>query len=54
VGIWLFPNLRLHNVDFSTVADGIKLSEAALRRLRQRWLCAGSGESRLRSRISHR
>jgi hypothetical protein len=76
LGIWLFPNLRLHNgtdgleslaagyetaviagctdlkqpanyhwgndvaanVDFTTVADGIKLSEAAVRRLGKRWL----------------
>jgi len=26
------------NVDFGTVADGIRLSEAAIRRLGQRWL----------------
>jgi Peptidase family M28 len=76
MGIWLYPNLRLHNgtdgleplaagyetvalcgctdlkqpanyhwwhdlaenVDFDTVADGIRLSEAAIRRLGQRWL----------------
>lgn len=76
LGIWLFPNLRLHNgtdglealaagyegavlagctdlkqpanyhwpndlaenVDFSTVADGVRLSEAAIRRLAERWL----------------
>ncbi len=76
LGIWLFPNLRLHNgtdglepaaagyetavlagctdlkqpanyhwwhdlaenVDFDTVADGVKLSEAAIRRLGERWL----------------
>ncbi|HEX3240984.1 MAG TPA: M28 family peptidase [Solirubrobacterales bacterium] len=76
LGIWLFPNLRLHNgtdglesaaagyetavlagctdlkqpanyhwshdlaenVDFDTVADGIRLSEAAIRRLGERWL----------------
>jgi acetylornithine deacetylase/succinyl-diaminopimelate desuccinylase-like protein len=76
MGIWLYPNLRLHNgtdgleslaagyetvalcgctdlkqpanyhwshdlaenVDFGTVADGIRLSEAAIRRLGQRWL----------------
>jgi hypothetical protein len=76
LGIWLFPNLRLHNgtdgleslaagyetavvagctdlkqpanyhwandvaanVDFSTVADAIQLSEAAIRRLGERWL----------------
>jgi hypothetical protein len=76
MGIWLYPNLRLHNgtdgleplaagyetavlagctdlkqpanyhwpndladnVDFDTVADGIKLSEAAIRRLADRWL----------------
>jgi hypothetical protein len=76
MGIWLFPNLRLHNgtdglestaagyetavlagctdlkqpanyhwwhdlaenVDFDTVADGIRLSEAAIRRLAERWL----------------
>jgi Zn-dependent M28 family amino/carboxypeptidase len=76
LGIWLFPNLRLHNgtdgleslaagyetaviagctdlkqpanyhwshdlaanVDFTTVADGIRLAEAAVRRLGQRWL----------------
>jgi hypothetical protein len=76
LGIWLFPNLRLHNgtdglesaaagyetavlagctdlkqpanyhwshdlaenVDFGTVADGVRLSEAAIRRLGQRWL----------------
>jgi Peptidase family M28 len=75
LGIWLYPNLRLHNgtdgleplaagyetaalcacnelkqpafyhwpndiadnVDFDTVADGIRLSEAAIRRLDQRW-----------------
>lgn len=76
MGIWLYPNLRLHNgtdgleplaagyetavlagctdlkqpanyhwpndlaenVDFNTVADGIKLSEATIRRLGERWL----------------
>jgi hypothetical protein len=76
MGIFLFPNLRLHNgtdgleplaagyetaslcacndlkqpafyhwpndvaenVDFDTVADGIRLSEAAIRRLDERWL----------------
>jgi hypothetical protein len=76
MGIWLFPNLRLHNgtdgleslaagyetvalcgctdlkqpanyhwshdlaenVDFDTVADAIRLSDAAIRRLGQRWL----------------
>jgi hypothetical protein len=76
MGIWLYPNLRLHNgtdgleslaagyetavlagctdlkqpanyhwsndlaenIDFGTVADGIRLSEAAIRRLGQRWL----------------
>ena len=76
LGIWLFPNLRLHNgtdgmesmaagyetaslcgctdlkqpanyhwpndlaenVDFGTVADAIRLSEAAIRRLGERWL----------------
>ena len=76
MGIWLYPNLRLHNgtdgleplaagyetvalcgctdlkqpanyhwwhdlaenVDFNTVEDGIKLSEAAIRRLGERWL----------------
>jgi peptidase M28-like protein len=76
LGIWLFPNLRLHNgtdglesaaagyetavlagctdlkqpanyhwshdlaanVDFDTVADGVRLSEAAIRRLGERWL----------------
>jgi hypothetical protein len=76
LGIWLFPNLRLHNgtdgmeplaagyetavlagctdlkqpanyhwgndlaanVDFGTVADGVRLSEAAIRRLGERWL----------------
>ena len=76
LGIWLYPNLRLHNgtdglesaaagyetavlagctdlkqpanyhwshdiaanVDFTTVADGIRLSEAAIRRLGDRWL----------------
>ena len=76
LGIWLFPNLRLHNgtdglesmaagyetaalcgctdlkqpanyhwfhdlaenVDFGTVADAIRLSEAAIRRLSERWL----------------
>jgi acetylornithine deacetylase/succinyl-diaminopimelate desuccinylase-like protein len=76
LGIWLYPNLRLHNgtdglesaaagyetavlagctdlkqpanyhwwhdlaenVNFDTVADGIKLSEAAIRRLGERWL----------------
>ncbi len=76
MGIWLYPNLRLHNgtdgleplaagyetatlcacndlkqpafyhwpndvsenVEFDTVADGIRLSEAALRRLDERWL----------------
>jgi len=76
LGIWLFPNLRLHNgtdglepacagyetavlagctdlkqpanyhwshdlaenVDFGTVADAVKLSEAAVRRLGERWL----------------
>lgn len=76
MGIWLFPNLRLHNgtdglesaaagyetaalcgctelkqpanyhwwhdlaenVDFGTVEDAIKLSEAAVRRLGERWL----------------
>ena len=76
LGIWLYPNLRLHNgtdgleplaagyetaalcacndlkqpayyhwpndvaanVDFATVADGIRLSEAAIRRLDERWL----------------
>jgi acetylornithine deacetylase/succinyl-diaminopimelate desuccinylase-like protein len=76
MGIWLYPNLRLHNgtdgleslaagyetvalcgctdlkqpanyhwshdlaenVDFATVADGIRLSEAAIRRLGERWL----------------
>lgn len=75
LGIWLFPNLRLHNgtdglepacagyetavlagctdlkqpanyhwshdlaenVDFGTVADAVKLSEAAVRRLGERW-----------------
>jgi hypothetical protein len=26
------------NVDFGTVADGIRLSEAAIRRLGERWL----------------
>jgi hypothetical protein len=74
LGIWLYPNLRLHNgtdgmevlaagyesaviagcddlkqpanyhwpndlaenVDFGTVADGIRLSEAAIRRLSER------------------
>jgi hypothetical protein len=78
MGIWLYPNLRLHNgtdglepaaagyetavlagctdlkqpanyhwpndvaanVDFGTVADGVRLSEAAIRRLGQRWLDA--------------
>ena len=76
MGIWLYPNLRLHNgtdgleplaagyetvalcgctdlkqpanyhwwhdlaenVNFNTVEDGIKLSEAAIRRLGERWL----------------
>jgi hypothetical protein len=76
LGIWLYPNLRLHNgtdgleplaagyetaalcacnelkqpafyhwpndvaenVEFDTVAEGIRLSEAAVRRLDQRWL----------------
>jgi hypothetical protein len=76
LGIWLYPNLRLHNgtdgleplaagyetaalcacndlkqpayyhwpddvaanVEFDTVADGVRLSEAAIRRLDQRWL----------------
>ena len=76
MGIWLFPNLRLHNgtdgmeslaagyetaalcgctelkqpanyhwwhdlaenVDFDTVSDGVRLSEAAVRRLGERWL----------------
>lgn len=76
MGIWLYPNLRLHNgtdgleplaagyetaviagctdlkqpanyhwwhdlaenVDFSTVADAIQLSDAAIRRLGERWL----------------
>jgi hypothetical protein len=76
LGIWLYPNLRLHNgtdgleplaagyetaslcgctdlknpanyhwpndlaenVDFGSVADGIRLIEAAVRRLDQRWL----------------
>ncbi|MDX6608816.1 MAG: hypothetical protein QOF85_741 [Solirubrobacterales bacterium] len=76
LGIWLYPNLRLHNgtdgleplaagyetaalcacndlkqpafyhwpndvaenVEFGTVADGIRLSEAAVRRLDERWL----------------
>ncbi|MGV1048470.1 MAG: M28 family peptidase [Solirubrobacterales bacterium] len=76
LGIWLYPNLRLHNgtdglesaaagyetavlagctdlkqpanyhwwhdlaenVEFDTVADGVKLSEAAIRRLGERWL----------------
>jgi hypothetical protein len=76
LGIWLYPNLRLHNgtdgleplaagyetaviagctdlkqpanyhwwhdlaenVDFGTVADGVRLSEAAIRRLGERWL----------------
>ncbi len=76
LGIWLFPNLRLHNgtdgleplaagyetaslcgctdlknpanyhwpndlaenVDFGSVADGVRLSEAAIRRLGERWL----------------
>jgi hypothetical protein len=76
LGIWLFPNLRLHNgtdglesmaagyetavlagctdlkqpanyhwwhdlaenVDFGTVGDAVRLSEAAIRRLGERWL----------------
>ncbi len=76
MGIWLYPNLRLHNgtdgleplvagyetaalcacndlkqpafyhwpndvaenVEFDTVADGIRLSEAVIRRLDERWL----------------
>ncbi len=76
LGIWLYPNLRLHNgtdglesaaagyetavlagctdlkqpanyhwwhdiaenVNFDTVADGVKLSEKAIRRLGERWL----------------
>lgn len=76
LGIWLYPNLRLHNgtdgleslaagyetaslcgcndlknpsnyhwpndvsenVDFDSVADGIRLAEAAIRRLGERWL----------------
>lgn len=76
LGIWLFPNLRLHNgtdgleplaagyetasmcgctdlknpanyhwpndlaenVDFGTLADGVRLAEAAIRRLDDRWL----------------
>ncbi len=76
LGIWLYPNLRLHNgtdgleslaagyetavlaacnelkqpafyhwsndvsanVDFGTVADAVKLSEAVVRRLEERWL----------------
>jgi hypothetical protein len=76
LGVWLFPNLRLHNgtdglesaragyetavlagctdlkqpanyhwshdlaenVDFETVGDAIRLSEAAIRRLGERWL----------------
>jgi Peptidase family M28 len=76
LGIWLFPNLRLHNgtdgleplaagyetaslcgctdlkqpanyhwsndlaenVEFGTVADGVRLIEAAIRRLDERWL----------------
>ncbi len=76
LGIWLFPNLRLHNgtdglesaaagyetavvagctdlkqpanyhwshdlaenVDFDTVTDAVRLSEAAIRRLGERWL----------------
>lgn len=76
LGIWLFPNLRLHNgtdglepacagyetavlagctdlkqpanyhwwhdlaenVEFGTVADAVRLSEAAIRRLGERWL----------------
>ncbi len=76
LGIWLYPNLRLHNgtdgleplaagyetaalcacndlkqpafyhwpndvaenVEFGTVAEGIRLSEAAIRRLDERWL----------------
>jgi hypothetical protein len=78
MGIWLYPNLRLHNgtdgleaaaagyetavlagctdlkqpanyhwpndlaenVDFETVADGVRLSEAAIRRLGEHWLSA--------------
>jgi hypothetical protein len=76
IGIWLYPNLRLHNgtdgleplaagyetvalcscddlkqasnyhwpndlaenVDFDTLADGVRLSETAVRRLGERWL----------------
>jgi Zn-dependent M28 family amino/carboxypeptidase len=76
LGIWLFPNLRLHNgtdaleplaagyeaavlagcndlknpanyhwpsdvsenIDFATVSDAVRLSEAAVRRLDERWL----------------
>jgi Peptidase family M28 len=76
LGIWLYPNLRLHNgtdglealaagyetavlagctdlkqpanyhwpndlaenIDFGTVEDGVRLSEAAIRRLGERWL----------------
>jgi hypothetical protein len=78
LGIWLYPNLRLHNgtdgleplaagyetvalcactdlkqpayyhwpddvadnVDFETVADGVRLADAAIRRLGERWLDA--------------
>jgi hypothetical protein len=33
-----WPNDLAENVDFGTVADGIRLSEAAIRRLGERWL----------------
>jgi Peptidase family M28 len=33
-----WPNDVAENVDFATVADGIRLSEAAIRRLDRRWL----------------
>jgi Peptidase family M28 len=33
-----WPNDLAENVDFDTVADGVRLSEAAIRRLDQRWL----------------
>lgn len=33
-----WPNDLAENVDFGTVADGIRLSEAAIRRLDERWL----------------
>ena len=33
-----WPNDLAENIDFETLADGVRLSETAIRRLGERWL----------------